>query len=181
MRPLHALVLNNTLMQISRRRHTRTLRGTSIFILVPPYFHYTSDDYPRVYLAFWGVCVFLASWMHWSKYDYYGARRQVDIFFASTYLVLELLTRSTVGLLDVFCIAGSLFFYSRACQHKVGVVRGLVAHLMFRYFAWISVVHTFIKDWSILAIWTLLYVTFALACVLLCVEETYSKKRRCET
>ena len=145
---------------VSVKQHTAVLRDTSMFILVPPLYHYATDIMPRQGLSVVGFLLFIMSWRHWSAYDFHGYRRKLDIAFATTYIALEFITCKidTAGV-ALRALSGLAFY--KSCDYPVGSAVGLKYHLLFRYLGWVAVMRSFCPA-PTLAAWTFFYVMFSM-------------------
>ena len=151
---------------VSFQQHTRVLRDSSLFCLVPTCFHYAVDGYPRRWLAPIGILVTSASWMHWSKYEFRGLRHNCDVVCACVYLFCEFVTKALVSPTDIALRALSMVFFIRACYRKVGSNDGLAAHLAFRHAAWAAVMHVYVPKTILLAL-SMVYVYFCTVVILI--------------
>lgn len=157
---------------VTVQQHTRVLRDTSLWCLVPVCFHYAVDLYPRRWLALLGVLVAFASWMHWSKYAPRSLRHDCDVICACLYLFCEFMTKTVVTPTDIALRVLSMAFFVRACYRKVGCNIGLAAHLAFRYTAWLAVMHLYMSK-AMLVLMSLFYL-----CTIVVLISCFQQKRK---
>lgn len=144
-------------MNLQLSHHYLALKNTSLWLFLPAYYHFLEG---KNYLSLLCFALSIASWLHWSRFSLTGRRRKLDILLASTYLVAHALYKQSKEPTDLVLLTTSLLFFIRACNFIVGQEEGLVAHLMFRYLAWIAIMKAFVS-YEILLVLSPLYVITA--------------------
>jgi hypothetical protein len=129
-------------MSLQPSHHCLALKNTSLWLFLPAYYHFIEGENCLSLLCF---ALSIASWLHWSKFSLTGWRRKLDILLASTYVISQALHKQSKSPADLVLRTASLLFFIRACIFIVGQEEGLVAHLMFRYLAWIAVMKNFVS------------------------------------
>ena len=146
-------------MNITKNIHYKCLSSTSIWILVPGFLCLYNKLYINT-LLFVFTCLF--SILHWTWYNVNSIRHNLDIFFATTMIIyhsLDLIQNFSNNYFLIFLIANALLFFNLACYYPVGTYKGLISHLLFRYFAYWYVLLNYVKfDYNIYFMNTILYI-----------------------
>ena len=183
-------------MSVTFNQHTTVLRDSSLWLLLPPYYHLSQDEGVRHYLGYLGITLASASCLHWSNYNLNSWRRKFDIICASSYLLIEFATspdfqRVWVNLLSsrevllpqlysltvsVAIRFGSLIWFIMSCERAVGSLSGLICHLMFRYLAWVAVMRVYLTHLNV-AILSIVFIGHAV--LILAPKRTFRFVEQC--